>query len=169
MQECIRCACLCVLEKVTRRKRVFFCDTEKVEIFMKIRLFSKLPKKRPGSFQDAWEVVGSSSECIGGHFRLPKVDKKVPKFSTFFCMCSDFFFFCLLSLARGNFFEILAQVVFASQFKTECPSSRSINWSFSSARSAPNLLTHLLRNPQNFFAPSAQVNFYMCVLVKIFF
>jgi len=49
IQECICCVCLCVLEKVVREK-IFFCDTEKVEIFMKIWLFSKMPKKHPWSF-----------------------------------------------------------------------------------------------------------------------
>ena len=66
IQECTCCVCLCVWEKVTKEER-FFHDTEKVEIFMKSWLFSKMPRKLPG-------CVRSSQECCRvykTYFRLP--------------------------------------------------------------------------------------------------
>ena len=50
---------------------------------MKIRFFSKIARKLPGSFEDAQSVSRSVLECTGIDFRLPKVDMNFPKFSTF--------------------------------------------------------------------------------------
>ena len=79
----MRCVCLCVLEKDWSEQR-FFVTPKKVEIFMKSWLFSKMPRKLPGSFYDAWGVTGSILDCTGSYFRWPNVGKKIPKFSTFF-------------------------------------------------------------------------------------
>ena len=56
------------------RSEDFFGDTEKVEISMESRLFSKMPRKLPGSFSDVWAVPGSVLECVVNYFRMPKLE-----------------------------------------------------------------------------------------------
>ena len=57
-------------------------------------------------------MSGSVLECTGSHFRLPKVDKKLPKFSTFF-MLDDVFrlFSCSVVVVQESAFQCNTHVI----------------------------------------------------------